>query len=380
MSANSERRPAESTGDGVDSPRFLRRHSSAEGRPVVLVHRGDRTQARVGRSVCIDSDVELMIGGNHRIDWVSTFSIREVFHLPGAFVDNPWSRGDIIIEDGVTIGRGSRILSGVRIGRSAVVLPYSVVTRDVPAGVVVGGHPARPTTGWYRSAVKSGDEPLSEEALVFGGIARSRSLLAGGKRKIAAMLRSAACLLDSETLRPFPSVVNPPAESPPVRMGTASYYIPVVRRPAESTARVAIGNYSSVSYDTECVFGSLDLIRGRDGPDPVLSRAGRCGADEISIGNDAWVGRGTRILGGVTIGDGAVVAAYSVVTEDVRPYAIVAGNPAREIGRRFDDTTVEALLRIRWWDWSEDDVKSRWEDLCSTDLEGFIGRYSSPTH
>ena len=54
---------------------------------------------------------------------------------------------------------------------------------------------------------------------------------------------------------------------------------------------------------------------------------------------------------GVTIGDGAIIGAHAVVTREVRPYAIVAGNPAREVKRRFDDATVAELLEIRWWDW-----------------------------
>jgi hypothetical protein len=70
-----------------------------------------------------------------------------------------------------------------------------------------------------------------------------------------------------------------------------------------------------------------------------------------------------------------VVAAYAVVTEDVRPYAIVSGNPARETSRRFDDETVDALLEIAWWEWSEDVVKERYADLCTSDVRSFVERY-----
>ena len=69
------------------------------------------------------------------------------------------------------------------------------------------------------------------------------------------------------------------------------------------------------------------------------------------VGNDVWTGWDSTILPGVTIGDGAVVAARAVVTRDVPPYAVVAGNPARVVRMRHDAATVEALLRIRWWDW-----------------------------
>jgi virginiamycin A acetyltransferase len=69
------------------------------------------------------------------------------------------------------------------------------------------------------------------------------------------------------------------------------------------------------------------------------------------VGNDVWIGREATILPAITIGDGAVVGAHSVVTRDVAPYAIVAGNPAREIRRRYDDAEVASLLATRWWDW-----------------------------
>ncbi|KNB49044.1 CatB-related O-acetyltransferase [Streptomyces caatingaensis] len=69
------------------------------------------------------------------------------------------------------------------------------------------------------------------------------------------------------------------------------------------------------------------------------------------IGNDVWIGHGALIMPGVRIGDGAVIAAGSVVTGDVEPYTIVGGNPARPIRRRFDDADVAKLLRAAWWNW-----------------------------
>ncbi len=72
---------------------------------------------------------------------------------------------------------------------------------------------------------------------------------------------------------------------------------------------------------------------------------------DTAIGPDVWIGGEAWILPGVTIGAGAIVAAKSVVTRDVAPFAIVAGNPAREVRRRFDDATVARLLALAWWDW-----------------------------
>lgn len=86
---------------------------------------------------------------------------------------------------------------------------------------------------------------------------------------------------------------------------------------------------------------------------------------DVRIGSDVWVGGGATILSGVTIGDGAVVGARAVVSRDVRPYAVVVGNPAREVRRRFDDATVERLLALRWWDWPADEVRRRWRELAA---------------
>lgn len=75
------------------------------------------------------------------------------------------------------------------------------------------------------------------------------------------------------------------------------------------------------------------------------------GRGDTVVGNDVWIGADGTILPGVTIGDGAVVAACSVVSRDVPPYAIVAGNPARVVRMRFEEGAVARLLALRWWDW-----------------------------
>ena len=72
------------------------------------------------------------------------------------------------------------------------------------------------------------------------------------------------------------------------------------------------------------------------------------------IGNDVWLGIRTIVVGGVKISDGAVIGAGSVVTKDVGPYEIWAGNPARFIRKRFEDETIEKLLKSEWWNWDED--------------------------
>jgi acetyltransferase-like isoleucine patch superfamily enzyme len=69
------------------------------------------------------------------------------------------------------------------------------------------------------------------------------------------------------------------------------------------------------------------------------------------IGNDVWMGQSAIILSGVTVGDGAIIGAGAVVSRDVPPYAIVAGNPAQVVRHRFSQSTIEFLLNLQWWDW-----------------------------
>ena len=90
---------------------------------------------------------------------------------------------------------------------------------------------------------------------------------------------------------------------------------------------------------------------------------------DIVIGNDVWIGYEAVILSGVTIGHGAVIAARSVVTRDVPPYAIVGGVPARLIRRRFEPETIDALLELRWWDWPPEKLANHLRAIQDGDLE-----------
>ena len=103
-------------------------------------------------------------------------------------------------------------------------------------------------------------------------------------------------------------------------------------------------------------------------PDLQIGRTG------IHIGNDVWVGRKAIILPQVNIGNGAVVGAGSIVTKDIPPYAIVAGNPAKIIRYRFDETTIAKLEAIAWWEWSDEKLKRHLNDFFLP-IEHFVNNH-----
>jgi acetyltransferase-like isoleucine patch superfamily enzyme len=168
-----------------------------------------------------------------------------------------------------------------------------------------------------------------------------------------------------------------------LEMGRGSYGSPLVATFPSDTARVRIGAFVSIAVDVVLMDGGnhrMDWVSTY----PFRARYGLPGAyadghpqtrGDLVIGNDVWIGRGARVMSGLGIGDGAVIGGYSVVTRDVRPYAIVAGNPAREIRRRFTDEQVEALLRIAWWEWPIEKILGSVPQLCSDHVDRFIAEH-----
>lgn len=86
--------------------------------------------------------------------------------------------------------------------------------------------------------------------------------------------------------------------------------------------------------------------------------------NEIHIGNDCWIGENVFIVGGVIIGDGAVALAGAVITKDIPPYAIVGGVPAKILRYRYDEDTINFLLRLKWWDKNIKWLREHWDYLC----------------
>jgi acetyltransferase-like isoleucine patch superfamily enzyme len=150
------------------------------------------------------------------------------------------------------------------------------------------------------------------------------------------------------------------------RFGPHTYGTPTIPRFVDDRTSVAIGAYCSISRSVVFIPGGghrNDWISGY----PFRRRWGLHGAGtdghrvergDIVVGNDVWIGFGATVLGGVTIGDGAVIGAQSVVTRDVPPYTIVAGNPARVIRTRLSAHHIGELQALQWWYWPEARVRA----------------------
>jgi len=159
-------------------------------------------------------------------------------------------------------------------------------------------------------------------------------------------------------------------------IGEYTYGVPNVIFPH---GKLKIGKFCSIAWNVTIFLGgnhrsdwiasypfptSVDRFPNARGIEDFLKTRG-----DVIIGNDVWIGINAIILSGVTIGDGAVIGAGSVVTGDVDPYTIVSGNPARVVRKRFSDEAIEKLLSIKWWDWPREKVDANVRVLCSGDVD-----------
>lgn len=128
-----------------------------------------------------------------------------------------------------------------------------------------------------------------------------------------------------------------------------------------------IGRFTSIAsgvviggarHPMEWVSMSPVFYAGRDSVKAKFAEHKLMPHDGVIIGHDVWIGRSAIVLAGVTVGDGSVIGAGSVVTKDVPPYAIMAGNPARLIRYRFDENVIRKLEEIKWWNFSEARLKT----------------------
>ena len=104
---------------------------------------------------------------------------------------------------------------------------------------------------------------------------------------------------------------------------------------------------------------------------PAYEKLTECyrGKGDTVIGDGVWIGMRAMIMPGITIGEGAVVAAGSIVVKDVAPYTVVGGNPAREIKKRFADDVINRLLKLKLYDYPEDKFTALRPHLFSSDIQ-----------
>jgi acetyltransferase-like isoleucine patch superfamily enzyme len=168
-------------------------------------------------------------------------------------------------------------------------------------------------------------------------------------------------------------------------LGRYTYGSPDVRRYPGDTARVAIGSFGSIAEGVQIFVGgnhpvewvSTFCFRAALGLPGSYEDGCPASKGDVVVGHDVWIGAGATILSGVRVGNGAVIGARAVVAKDVRPYAVVVGNPARETRRRFTDEEIRALEDIAWWDWPLDRIVASVDLLSSPDLDRFLAESSN---
>ncbi|MFD1259805.1 CatB-related O-acetyltransferase [Entomomonas asaccharolytica] len=162
---------------------------------------------------------------------------------------------------------------------------------------------------------------------------------------------------------------------PHYEYGYGSYGIPQVEH-NNKHAKLKIGSFCSIAggvkillggnHNTNAVTTFPFYMRLPDIPIHPETKG------DVNIGNDVWLASECFILSGVTIGHGAVVAARAVVTKDVPPYAIVAGNPAKVIRYRFAEATCQALLAHPWWELPREEIVQIAPLLCSNKVDELL--------
>jgi phosphonate metabolism protein (transferase hexapeptide repeat family) len=146
-----------------------------------------------------------------------------------------------------------------------------------------------------------------------------------------------------------------------------------------------VGKFTSVAADAR--LGPTNHPMDRPTAHHFTYRAGRydLGEDDpavfewradqpVTVGHDVWIGHGAIVLPDVSVGDGAVVGAGTVVTEDVDPYTVVAGVPAEQIGRRFSEAVAARVAATEWWEWDHDRLRERLDDF--RDLDAFLAKHA----
>jgi acetyltransferase-like isoleucine patch superfamily enzyme len=125
--------------------------------------------------------------------------------------------------------------------------------------------------------------------------------------------------------------------------------------------KIFLGGNHRVDWISTFPFGHINL--GEFGGSDIIGHPSTNG--DVIVGNDVWIGHGTTILSGIEIGNGAVLAANSNITKNVPPYSIVGGNPGKILKMRFNQSTIDDMNYIRWWDFPIEDIRDIASHLCS---------------
>lgn len=150
-------------------------------------------------------------------------------------------------------------------------------------------------------------------------------------------------------------------------------------------AKITIGNYCSIAFDVNFIVDEGFHLSSSITNYPFLNHLPKDFAETfkqnqkqgISIGNDVWIGMGAFLLPGVKIGNGATIAANSVVNADVPDYSVVAGCPAKVVKMKLNEKQIESMNKISWWNWGEDFIKERLTDFYTLSVDEFIAKYLS---
>lgn len=165
---------------------------------------------------------------------------------------------------------------------------------------------------------------------------------------------------------------------PQYKIGRYTYGNPQVLSWGEG-ATLVIGSFCSIATGVKIFLGGdhrSDWVTTY--PFPALWKSAKDikghphSKGNVIIGNDVWLGADSSILSGVAIGSGAVIGSRSVVVQDVPPYAIVFGNPAKVLRFRFNGSTIGELLGIAWWEWEDEKIEKYLPLLLSSDIGKFI--------
>lgn len=166
-----------------------------------------------------------------------------------------------------------------------------------------------------------------------------------------------------------------------VNIGRGTYYGQGCNFVSRDGGNITIGNYCSIAHGVKILNVNHNYESVSTYPFSVLRSKDKLKASRdrdvgnVNIGNDVWIGIDAIILKGITVGDGAIIGAGSVVTKSVPPYAIVAGNPAKLIKYRFSKDEINSLLEIKWWYWTEKFIEDHIDDYYIP-INQFIKKYS----